>query len=197
MEKSMGRIFHGGLIGMSSKQCYGRRTILGLTAGAAAYLAMGPAQAARRVLGVRSIAFDNLHTGEKLHIVYWENGRYEPEAFRQINWVLRDYRNDKMHRMDPELVELLYLLQRRLETREPFQILSGYRSPETNAMLAALTDGVAQNSLHMQGMAVDIRVPGRNLALVHRAAESLRLGGVGYYPRSDFVHVDTGRVRYW
>jgi len=88
-------------------------------------------------------------------------------------------------------------LQIKLRTREPFQVFSGYRCPATNAMLASMTDGVAQNSLHMQGMAVDIRVPDRSLVKVQRAALSLEAGGVGFYPRSDFVHVDVGRVRHW
>jgi uncharacterized protein YcbK (DUF882 family) len=170
---------------------------LGLAAGTAAFAVVGRAEAARRILGVRAIAFENVHTGEKINSVYWEGGRYHPEVLRKINWVLRDHHNDRVHPIDPNLLDLLHQLQERLRTREPFQIVSGYRSPETNAMLAATTDGVAQNSLHMQGMATDLRLPGRNLSRVHRAAMNLELGGVGYYPRSDFIHVDTGRVRYW
>src|SRR6185437_3289416 len=129
--------------------------------------------------------------------VYWEDGRYVPEAMRHINWLLRDFRADLVHPIDPHLLDLLADLHGRLQTREPFQVISGYRSPQTNAMLASLGDGVAQNSLHLDGKAIDIRVPGRHLRYVRAAALSLRRGGVGYYPHSDFVHVDTGRVRTW
>lgn len=140
---------------------------------------------------------NNLHTGERLNAVYWENGHYVPEVLRRINWVLRDFRTNEVHEIEPPLIDLMARLHQRLGTREPFQIISGYRSPATNAMLAATTEGVAGNSLHIQGMAVDIRVPGRALVKVHRAAVMMRAGGVGYYPRSGFVHVDAGRVRYW
>jgi uncharacterized protein YcbK (DUF882 family) len=175
-----------------------RRWFLRGMAGAAALSATAmPAAAARRLLTPRALAFNNLHTGERLHTVYWADGRYLPEAMRHINWLLRDFRTDQVHPMDPALLDLLADLQARLHTREPFQVISGYRSPETNAMLASLGDGVAQNSQHLLGKAIDIRVPGRRLDHVRAAALSLRRGGVGYYPRSDFVHVDTGRVRYW
>lgn len=182
---------------MSGGTLYDRRGFFGLAAGSMAFLSLTKAEAARRPIGVRSLAFDNLHTGEKLNAVYWENGRYHAEVLRRISWVLRDHHNNKIHRMDPKLLDLLHQLRLHLHTKEPFQIISGYRSPETNASLAATTDGVAHSSLHMEGKAADIRIPGRNIAKVHRAATSLRLGGVGYYPASDFVHVDTGRVRYW
>jgi uncharacterized protein YcbK (DUF882 family) len=102
-----------------------------------------------------------------------------------------------VHAIDQRLLDLLVTLSGRLGTREPFEVISGYRSPATNAMLAATTGGVAAASLHMAGMAVDIRVPGRPLARVRDAARSLEGGGVGYYPASDFVHVDVGRVRAW
>jgi len=182
---------------MSSEVLYGRRGFLGLAAGGVAFLTLTAAEAARRPIGVRSLAFDNLHTGEKLNAVYWENGHYHPEVLRRISWVLRDHYNNKVHRMDPKLLDLLHQLRLRLHTKEPLQIISGYRSPETNAMLAANTDGVANSSLHIKGQAADIRIQGRSIAKIHRVAASLRLGGVGYYPASGFVHVDTGRVRYW
>jgi uncharacterized protein YcbK (DUF882 family) len=143
------------------------------------------------------LAFDNLHTGEKLKTVYWRDGEYLPEAMRHIDWLLRDFRAEEIHPIDPRLLDLLAALHARLASRRPFEVISGYRSPATNAMLARLSGGVAQNSLHMQGMAIDIRVPGRDLRCVRAAALSLRCGGVGYYPSSDFVHLDTGRVRSW
>jgi uncharacterized protein YcbK (DUF882 family) len=174
-----------------------RNLVIGLAAAAALVVTIPSALAARRQVGIRSLALNNLHTGERINTVYWHDGRYVPEALRNINWVLRDHHTDQVCRINPELLDLLTQLQTKLRTREPFQIFSGYRSPATNAMLAAMTDGVAQNSLHMQGMAVDIRVPDRSLVKVQRAALSLEAGGVGFYPRSDFVHVDVGRVRRW
>src|SRR5438445_427279 len=174
-----------------------RHVVLGLASAAFAAATVPTALAARRPIGLRSVALKNLHTGEHLNTVYWAEGRYVPDAMRRINWLLRDHYTDEVRRIDPELLDLLTKLQAKLRTREPFQILSGYRSPATNAMLASMTDGVAQHSLHMQGMAVDIRVPDRSLVKVQHAALSLAAGGVGFYPRSDFVHVDVGRIRHW
>jgi uncharacterized protein YcbK (DUF882 family) len=174
-----------------------RHVVLSLASAAFAAATIPTALAARRPIGLRSVALKNLHTGEHLNTVYWAEGRYVPDAMRRINWLLRDHYTDEVRRIDPELLDLLTKLQAKLRTREPFQILSGYRSPATNAMLASMTDGVAQHSLHMQGMAVDIRVPDRSLVKVQHAALSLAAGGVGFYPRSDFVHVDVGRIRRW
>ncbi|HZS85635.1 MAG TPA: DUF882 domain-containing protein [Stellaceae bacterium] len=182
---------------MAERSGVTRRAVLFLAAGAIASAAACPASAAYRPLAVRTVALDNLHTGERVKTAFWENGRYLPEALREIDWVLRDHRTDEVRAIDPDLLDLLWHLQQKLRARDAFQVISGYRSPATNAMLAATTDGVAQNSLHTRGMAIDIRVPGRSLVKVHRAALDLGLGGVGYYPRSDFVHVDVGRVRRW
>jgi uncharacterized protein YcbK (DUF882 family) len=176
----------------------GRRRFLGVAGAALVGGFAYPAEAARRLIAApRALAFQNLHTGETLKTVYYAEGQYLPEAIRHIDWLLRDFRTEQVHAIDPRLLDLLADLHNRLDTREPFHVISGYRSPKTNAMLASLGDGVAQNSLHMQGMAIDIRVPGRGLNHVRAAALMLRRGGVGYYPRSDFVHVDTGRVRTW
>jgi uncharacterized protein YcbK (DUF882 family) len=149
--------------------------------------------------GARRLAFDNLHTGERLSLEYWTQGAYVPAALASINHLLRDFRTGDVHAMEPRLLDLLNLLQTRLETNAPFAVISGYRSPATNTALRALHrhSGVASKSLHMQGMAIDIRVPGRALETVHKAALTLRAGGVGYYPQSDFVHVDVGRIRTW
>ena len=167
----------------------------GVTAGLAA--AAMPAEAARRLLRPRALALHNLHTGESVNTAYWAEGRYLPDAMRHINWVLRDFRTDEVHQIDPRLLDLLVQLRGRLDGRAPIQVISGYRSAQTNAMLARQTDGVAQNSLHMQGKAIDIRVPGHRLKHVRAAAMSLRGGGVGYYPQSDFIHLDTGPIRHW
>ena len=183
---------------MTDQPKHSRRDII-LALGASAFAAatIPPALAARRPIGIRSVALKNIHTGEHLNAVYWADGRYVPDVMKRINWVLRDHHTDEVRRIDPDLLDLLTKLQAKLRTREPYQIISAYRSAATNAMLAAMTDGVAQHSLHMHGMAVDIRVPDRSLVKVQYAALSLASGGVGFYPRSDFVHVDVGRVRRW
>jgi uncharacterized protein YcbK (DUF882 family) len=182
---------------MSGAEHWGRRRFLGVAASAAFVGLAFPAEAASFAWRPRALSFNNLHTGERLKTVYWEDGRYVSEALHHINWLLRDFRADLIHPIDPRLLDLLAALHAKLDTKAPFEVISGYRSPETNAMLRLTTDGVAQNSLHMAGQAIDIRVPGRHLPYVRNAALSLRRGGVGYYPHSDFVHVDTGRVRTW
>ena len=144
----------------------------------------------------RSLSFYNLHTSEKLKVVYWADGGYVPESLAQINHLLRDYRNGKIHEIDPHLLDLLSQVHTKLETTESFHLVSGYRSPETNAMLHSHSDGVAQHSLHMDGMASDVIVPGRSLEALRNAALSVKAGGVGYYP-SQFVHIDVGRIRRW
>jgi len=175
-----------------------RRRALSLVAGTAAALIAAPAIAAPRVTADRrSLAFHNLHTGENLDLVYWSDGAYQPDALHQINHVLRDFRTGDVHPIDPQLLDLLVKVNRRLESTNPFQVISGYRSPATNALLRHETEGVAKSSLHMRGQAIDARVPDRALSDLHRVAMSLHGGGVGYYPRSDFVHIDVGRVRYW
>ena len=174
----------------------GRRHFL---AGAGAAL-LAPVSPALASLGdVRTVAFDNIHTGEKLKADYWVDGRYVPEALSDVNHVLRDFRSNEVHPIAPQLLDLLTLLHGHLETEEPFSVISGYRSPATNAMLRGEHEhsGVASKSLHMQGMAIDIRVPGRALVALRDAALVQRGGGVGYYPASDFVHVDVGRIRTW
>jgi uncharacterized protein YcbK (DUF882 family) len=145
----------------------------------------------------RQLGVVNLHTGEKCSAVYWENGQYIPEALAAFNHVLRDHRSGKAHPIDAKLFDLLVTLHKGVESSAPFQIISGYRAPESNAMLNAKSSGVANHSLHMEGKAVDIRLPDRSLALLRRSALSMQKGGVGYYPESNFVHVDTGRVRRW
>jgi uncharacterized protein YcbK (DUF882 family) len=145
----------------------------------------------------KALRFDNLHTGEKLSIEYWADGGYVPDALTQINYLLRDFRNGEVHTIDPKLLDLLHVINARLDTPAPFEVISGYRSPATNAMLHEASAGVAVKSLHMQGMAIDIRVPGRALSDLHATAMALQAGGVGYYRQPDFVHVDVGRVRYW
>lgn len=147
---------------------------------------------------IARLAFVNTHTGESLDVVYREGPRYLDDALAGIDRVLRDHRNGEVHEIDRALLDQLAQLRALLGVgKRPFHVISGYRSPRTNAMLAARSPGVATRSLHLQGRAIDIRLPGVELPAVHRAALSMQAGGVGYYARSDFVHLDTGRVRRW
>jgi uncharacterized protein YcbK (DUF882 family) len=176
---------------------FGRRRFLGLGAAAALTLAPGMAVARDWSAAKRSLAFVHLHTGERLKTTYWAGGDYLPDALGQINYILRDFRVDEVAAIDLRLLDLLTALRTKMNSSAPFEIISGYRSPATNAVLRARSNGVAKKSLHMHAMAVDIRLPGRDLADLRRAALDLKLGGVGYYPKSDFIHVDVGPVRYW
>ena len=146
---------------------------------------------------VRGLSLHNLHTEEKVSLSYFEQGAYVTEALQDINYLLRDHRTGDVSVMDPLLMDLLYDLKTVLGTERPFQVISGYRSPKTNAALHGKSKGVASKSLHMQGKAIDIRIPGIASETIHAAALSLARGGVGLYTRSNFVHIDTGRVRSW
>jgi uncharacterized protein YcbK (DUF882 family) len=145
----------------------------------------------------RKIALHNLHTGESVYTEYWANGEYIPDALKAVNKVLRDWRNDQVHEIDPKLVDMLSLMRSWMDKDDAFQVISGYRSPASNSKMHEASAGVAKNSLHMQGKAIDIRMPGCDLKNLHGAALKMRCGGVGYYPVSNFVHMDTGRVRTW
>jgi uncharacterized protein YcbK (DUF882 family) len=145
----------------------------------------------------RKLAFYNLHTGESLKAEYWAEGEYLPDALADINHILRDFRNDQILTIETPLLDLLHNLHLTLGTSQPFHIVSAYRSPETNSILAANSDGVAKGSLHMQGKAIDLYIEGIPLNELRHAAINLHGGGVGYYPNSNFVHVDVGRVRVW
>jgi uncharacterized protein YcbK (DUF882 family) len=146
----------------------------------------------------RSLSLLNTHTGERLKsIVYWQKGIYIPDALKDINYVLRDHRTDEVAAIDRITLDLMAAISRKLEAKHPFEIISGYRSPQTNAALRSNSSGVAKNSYHMQGKAVDLRLPGVPLKTLRKAALNMRMGGVGYYPKSNFVHVDSGRVRSW
>ncbi len=143
------------------------------------------------------LRFYNLHTAEQLKTTYWADGRYVPESLAEINHILRDFRTGEVFQIAPNLLDTLHELNLELDSQQPYEIISGFRSPKTNALLRGQSHGVAQNSLHMKGMAADVRVPGRTLEKLRRAAISLRAGGVGYYPSSQFVHIDVGRIRAW
>lgn len=145
----------------------------------------------------RNLSVLNLHTGERLAATYFEAGRYLPDALAALDRVLRDHRTGEVHPMDPGLLDLVSGLAARLGGAGAVQVISGYRSPASNAALRRNSTGVATRSLHMEGEAMDIRVQGVELSHVRNAALTMGRGGVGYYPGSDFVHVDVGRVRQW
>ncbi len=145
----------------------------------------------------RTLSLYNLHTGETLKTTYWMEGEYIPESLSDINHLLRDFRNGEIKPIDPGLLDLLHAITLGLGTSKAIQLVSGYRSPATNALLHAHSSGVAKHSLHMDGMAADIRIPGHDLRELHKVAVAMHGGGVGYYSQSDFVHVDVGHVRYW
>lgn len=174
-----------------------RRRLLQLGA-AGALTALAPGVLAQvKAAPERALRLHNLQTGEELKAVYWAQGRYVPSELEAINHLLRDFHTDQIIEIDTKLLDLLYVLRDALETRAPYYVISGYRSPETNAMLAEHMERVAKHSYHILGMAVDVRLASRETKELRRAALALRRGGVGYYESSDFLHLDTGPFRAW
>lgn len=163
---------------------------------AAAPLATTPLTGSLADRRSRKISLHNAHTGERITETYWQ-GTYRPEVLAKIDRVLRDWRSGEVKKMDPALLDLLAAIARRLDSEATFEVISGYRSPKTNATLRLNSSGVAKNSLHTKGMAMDIRLPGYDLKGVRDIAWRLQGGGVGYYAKSGFVHLDTGKVRFW
>lgn len=145
----------------------------------------------------RSLSFYHTHTGEKLRLTYFSDGIYHDDALREINHYLRDFRTEEIHSIDSRLLDILYSVQNACNSNGTFEVISGYRSPKTNQQLRKQGHGVAKKSLHMEGRAIDVRLTDVKTSYLRKAAMSLKRGGVGYYASSDFVHVDTGRVRYW
>ncbi len=181
----------------SGEKHLGRRRILELGCALALTSLPVPALARTTAGEPRSLALESLHTGERLSTVYWADGQYLPGALAEIDHLLRDFRTGEVKPIDRGLLDQLHLLRRELDSSAAYRVISGYRSPATNKMLAKEGGGVARKSLHMRGMAIDINLPGRDLATLHRVARSMKLGGVGYYPKPGFLHLDVGRVRYW
>lgn len=144
----------------------------------------------------RSVSFLNLHTGERLSCCYYDNG-YLPDALQALQHLLRDHRTGEAHAIAPKLLDLISTVCTRLGCGDVVQVISAYRSPASNARLHAASSGVARRSLHMEGLAMDIRIPSVGLSQLRDAALGLRAGGVGYYPRAAFVHVDVGGIRHW
>jgi len=156
------------------------------------------ARLAKNAQPERTLSFYNTHTGEQLkRVVFWANGRYVPEHLRRINHILRDHRTNEVRKIDIELLDILYTVQRRLHVNEPLHIVSGYRSKASNTELHRKSSGVAKKSLHTKGQAVDFRIPGKDLRDIRKVALAMKRGGVGFYPDSEFVHLDTGPFRTW
>jgi len=177
-----------------------RRTFLRMMGGLTAGLAVSSSALAKLPspkAAQRKMSFYHLHTGESLEASTYANGDFSIQSLREVNHLLRDHRTDEVIDIDTQLLSLLGDLQQLLGTSKPFHIISGYRSPKTNNMLSQNSTGVAKKSLHMQGKAIDIRIPGVDIKHLHKGALALKSGGVGLYSRSDFVHLDVGRVRYW
>jgi uncharacterized protein YcbK (DUF882 family) len=145
----------------------------------------------------KMLAFEHTHTGETLKLTYYERGHYIKGALHEIDYLLRDFRTDEIHPIDTSLLDQLFDLKQALGIHKPFHIISAYRSPLTNAQLRKHGHGVAERSYHIQGRAIDIRVEGIPSSTIRNAALKKTQGGVGYYPKSNFVHLDTGRFRTW
>ncbi|MGH8120755.1 MAG: DUF882 domain-containing protein [Gammaproteobacteria bacterium] len=145
----------------------------------------------------RTLSFFHTHTGEHLKLTYFSAGLYHDDALVELNRYLRDFRTNEIHPMDANLFDILYAMKSACNSNGTFEVISGYRSPVTNKSLRKQGRGVAEHSLHMVGKAIDIRLTDVNTVYLKKAAASLKRGGVGYYAKSDFIHVDTGRVRYW
>jgi uncharacterized protein YcbK (DUF882 family) len=174
-----------------------RSFLFNLAAVSAASLLAAPAGAFAGISTERRLNFFHTHTREKLDIVYFSGGNYLPDAMQEITHFLRDHRTDETHPIDPALFDILHAVSELCPGKRCFEIISAYRSPVTNAMLHRRSGGVARQSLHMQGKAVDVRLTNLNTKVLRNIAVALRQGGVGYYKASDFVHIDTGRVRTW
>lgn len=172
-----------------------RRSLLKVAGSLATLLFPLPGFARSR--DVRQLSFHHTHTGENLKVVYVESGAYVTEALTEINYLLRDFRSGEVHAIDPRLLDILYAVRTRTGGRGRFEVISGFRSPATNEMLRRRSTGVARNSMHLTGRAIDIRLAGVDSREVRRAAVAMARGGVGFYPASDFVHLDTGRFRTW
>lgn len=146
---------------------------------------------------IRKVSMRSGRTGESIETIYWIEGQYIKEALREVNHFMRDWREGSFISMDQRNLDIIAASHRLLDTTEPFQMLSGYRSPRTNAMLRRRSRGVAKNSLHMKGMAADLRMNSRSVSQVARAGKACNSGGVGKYSRSNFVHMDCGVIRTW
>ena len=180
---------------MTSRRNFLRTTITGASA-----VALHPALPAFGVTAdsaSRRLRFRHTHTNEQLDVVYWQQGDYLQAALTRINELLRDFRTEDTYAIDPALLDLLHEVYVKTGSNGEYEIISGYRSPETNAMLRSRSKNVAKRSMHMAGKAIDIRLTDVPISVIRETALLLKQGGVGYYPKSNFVHLDTGRPRFW
>ncbi|WP_338144360.1 MULTISPECIES: DUF882 domain-containing protein [Neoroseomonas] len=158
---------------------------------------MTPAAVQAQMGGTRVVRIKRVQTGESFEGVYWRDGRYDRDALRRLDVVLRDPSMDETTPMDPRLFDVLNVVATRLDSDESFEVISGYRAPETNAARARQSRRVSRVSLHMSGMAADVRLPGRQAIAIARLAADMQIGGVGLYRRDGFVHLDCGPARRW
>ncbi len=184
----------------SNKLMFTRRGVLGAFAATAVSAAPTFSNAAGFLKGagdIRKITMVANRTGERVSTVYWIEGEYIPEALKEISYFMRDWRINEVKNIDPRTIDIMAASHALLNTSEPYQLLSGYRSPSTNALLRSRSRGVAKNSLHMQAKAADLRMGSRSVAQINKAATACHAGGVGRYNGSNFVHMDCGPVRTW
>lgn len=185
----------------SNRANISRRMVLGGLAGAGVAMATPAFAGTPSILkgagSFRALSVINNRTAEKLTTAYWVEGDYIPEALEAFNYILRDWREGSVIQIDPKVIDIMAATQNILDTSEPFEVVSGYRSPKTNAMLRSRSRGVARNSYHTRGMAVDLTMKTRSAREIAGAAISLGAGGVGRYSRSNFAHVDSGPKRDW
>lgn len=204
MWKNNRRFRAAGLL-TDAERALSRREVLGYAAvgaaGAAAAVAGRGAQAAPNYLrglgDFRKLSLSNQRTGERLNIIYFADGAYIPEAVEEVSYILRDWRRNEIKPIDKRAIDIAAAIYRRLDAAEPLQIISGYRSPETNVMLRRKGRGVAKNSFHTRAMAIDLTMQSRSVSQMYRAAMDLKAGGVGRYSRNHFVHIDCGPCRTW
>ncbi|WP_171099057.1 MULTISPECIES: DUF882 domain-containing protein [unclassified Ruegeria] len=184
----------------SSSSGLTRRALLGAFAATAVVAAPTYSNAAGFLRGggdIRRIRMYSGRTGERIDMVYWVDGKYIKDAVKEVNYFMRDWRSDQVKKMDLRTIDIMAASHNLLDVSEPYMLLSGYRSPQTNAMLRSKSRGVARNSLHMKGQAADLRLSSRSVTQMAKAAMSCRAGGVGKYYRSNFVHMDCGDIRTW
>jgi uncharacterized protein YcbK (DUF882 family) len=181
---------------MTMKPLHKRILIAIAATGVAAAISIAPPEPVRAA-DARQLSFYHTHTRLSLDVVYYENGEYLDSAMSEINRFLKDFRTGEVTNIDPGLLDLLYDLRNELDSESTFEVISAYRSPKTNEMLRANSSGVARNSQHLRGTAIDVRLRGTKTRKLRDTAWEMQRGGVGYYEKSDFVHVDTGRVRRW
>ncbi|MBJ6371736.1 YcbK family protein [Sedimentitalea arenosa] len=184
----------------TSTSGFTRRSLLGAFAATAVTAAPTFANAAGFLRGggdIRRIRMYSGRTGERIDMIYWIDGHYIKDAVKEVNHFMRDWRTDQTKQIDLRTVDIMAAAHNLMDVSEPYMLLSGYRSPQTNAMLRSRSRGVAKNSLHMQGQAADLRLSSRSVNQMAKAAAACRAGGVGRYSRSNFVHMDCGVVRTW